>query len=222
MTLLLESASSRMPSGKTSTRRHTAGGGEALDEITFKLSTLVRQRDNRRDSFSRVVAKAEKTTIGESAEEAGDLLQEYGYSRKIADEVVAEAAAQGALTIFAVMDVLRRRHRQSRYAGERVDQDGRASRLLDCGIPPNTKKGDNMGDLCDYNDIDRTMRSPEGRSMLDQLCQHIIGKSVRSAEFGNDIGRISMTLHFSDGTDFVCHRDELDVESLKERFASVL
>jgi len=59
-------------------RKHTANVHEALFEIQRIVQALVQKRDQRRDSFARVIERAMETTLGEDADEVRAALSGTG------------------------------------------------------------------------------------------------------------------------------------------------
>ena len=58
------------------------------------------------------------------------VLQQQGVTRGLAKEALAIAEAQGAFTIFAVVDALTRLTRKMKFAGDRAEADQKAGSLL--------------------------------------------------------------------------------------------
>jgi len=79
-----------------------------------------------------------------------------------------------------------------------------------------------MGDASDMSDIERFMRSPEGKAYLEQIRGELIGKRVAAVEFSNSIFAIDMELILDDGTAFEYHHRNLEVNAIRQNFADVL
>lgn len=79
-----------------------------------------------------------------------------------------------------------------------------------------------MGDASDMSDLERFMRSPEGQAHLEGIRTSLVGRTIVSVEYSNDIHTIGIVLNLDDGTTFDCQRPELDVDALREEFAEVL
>lgn len=79
-----------------------------------------------------------------------------------------------------------------------------------------------MGDACNMNDLERFMRSPEGKAHLERIRKCTISRRVIGVEFSNDIDTIGIELNFDDGTTFACRRPEMDIDALREEFTEVL
>lgn len=112
------------------TRKHTANVHDALNNIRGIIEALVAKRDARKDTFARVIAKAMKTELGSDADEVQKTLSQNGITRSLAKEAIEIARAQGRLTIFAVVDALTRIAGKIVNAGDRVEVDHKAGRLL--------------------------------------------------------------------------------------------
>ena len=79
-----------------------------------------------------------------------------------------------------------------------------------------------MGDLCNENDLDRLLRSPEGQAYLEEIRATLKGRSITEVSFSNETHFISTTLHLDDGETFFICQPSLDVDSLREEFTEVL
>lgn len=79
-----------------------------------------------------------------------------------------------------------------------------------------------MGDASDMSDLERFMRSPEGKAHLEGIRQSIIDRRVIGVEFSNDIHTIGVELLLDDDSTFECQHPELDVDSLRDDFEEVL
>ena len=112
------------------TRKHTANVHEALNNIRGIIESLVAKRDARKDTFARVIAKAMKTELGTDADEVQKLLSQNGITRSLGKEAIEVAKAQGRFTVFAMVNALTRIAGRIVNAGERVDVDQKAGRLL--------------------------------------------------------------------------------------------
>jgi histone H3/H4 len=112
------------------TRKHTARVNEGLSEIRAMIEAIVAKRDARKDGFVSVIRKAMETKLGDDAEEALKEVTKNGIPRSVAKEAITLAEEKGRFTIWAVIDALTRLAQQSRYAGDRVDADEKAAKLL--------------------------------------------------------------------------------------------
>lgn len=112
------------------TRKHTANVRESLDEIRHIIARLVAKRDQRRDGFVNVVRKAMHERLGTDADEAVVQLLRHGIGRSVAEKATEIAKEHGAFTIFALVDALTRMAGKVQNAGDRVDLDRDAGRLL--------------------------------------------------------------------------------------------
>lgn len=116
------------------TRKHTAKVHEALDEIRRHIETLIQRRDARRDGFARVITRAMQTPLGGDAEEVQKVLGQHGIARHLAQQAVEIARRNGTLSIFALVDALTRLGGNVSYAGQRVEHDQKAARLLSLAV----------------------------------------------------------------------------------------
>lgn len=112
------------------TRKHTANVHDALDEIRQIIRHLTTRRDQRRDAFTCVIDQAMKTRLGDDGDEVKGELSKVGIGRKMAEEAVEMAAAQGELTVFAMVDALTRLSKRNVNAGDRTVIDQQAGKLL--------------------------------------------------------------------------------------------
>jgi len=112
------------------TRKHTANVHEALVEIRRIIRQLVARRDQRKDAFADVIDRAMKTRLGEDTDEVKAELSKVGIGRKLTEQAIELASAQGELTIFAMVDALTRLSKQIVNAGDRTSVDQQAGKLL--------------------------------------------------------------------------------------------
>jgi histone H3/H4 len=111
-------------------RKHTASVSESLDEMRRLIESLVQKRDERKDGFAKVVAKAMQESLGNDAEEALKVLAEHGFNRRLAKQALEIARQRGRFTIFSLVDALTRLSGDMKYAGDRMEVDQKASALL--------------------------------------------------------------------------------------------
>ena len=112
------------------TRKHTANVYESLGEIRRIIAELVAKRNRRRDGFVNVIRKAMQDRLGTDADETIAELLKHGIGRTIANKAIEIAKEQGAFTIFALVDALTRLAGKVENAGDRVELDRGAGRLL--------------------------------------------------------------------------------------------
>ena len=79
-----------------------------------------------------------------------------------------------------------------------------------------------MGDLCNLNDLERFLRSPEGQAHLEEIRAMLKGRTITDVSFTNEVQFIETTLHLDDGETFLILQPSLDVDTLREEFAEVL
>lgn len=79
-----------------------------------------------------------------------------------------------------------------------------------------------MGDLCDANDLDRFLRSEEGKNSLLEIRDQLVGRTIDDVAFSNEVGFIATVLHMDDGTTFLVVQPSLEVQAIREEFQGVL
>jgi hypothetical protein len=79
-----------------------------------------------------------------------------------------------------------------------------------------------MGDICNQNDLDRILRSPEGQSRLNEFREILRGRIITDVSFSNEVWSVATTLHLDGGDTFVIFQPSLDVDALREEFGNVL
>jgi hypothetical protein len=94
------------------------------------VERLVAKRDERRDGFVKVIAKAMHERLGNDAEEVAKILVQHGIGRNWAKQALEIAQEQGRFTIFAMVDALTRIAGEMKFAGERAELDQKAAGLL--------------------------------------------------------------------------------------------
>jgi len=112
------------------TRRHTGRVRDTLAQIRQAIEQLAAKRDQRKDRFAKVIAKAMETTYGEDSQETQQLLTDAKFTRTFATRAIEIARTSGRLTIWTMVNALTQLARESKYAGSRAEIDQRASSLL--------------------------------------------------------------------------------------------
>jgi hypothetical protein len=112
------------------TRKHTASVHDAFGEIRRIIENLVAKRDQRRDAFVKIIAKAMHEKLGDDADEVFKVLAQQGVSRNVAKQALEMARQQGGFTIFSLVDTLTKISGKIEYAGDRTQADAQAARLL--------------------------------------------------------------------------------------------
>ncbi len=79
-----------------------------------------------------------------------------------------------------------------------------------------------MGDICDMNDLERFLRSPEGKAHLEEIRQMLKDRTVVDVEFSNEVHFIATTLYLDDGETFAVFQPSLEVEAIREQFEDAL
>jgi hypothetical protein len=112
------------------TRRHTGMVDTAFSEIRRVIEALVQKRDERKDEFASVIAKAMNTRYGHDANEVQQQLVAAGFMKTLAKRAAAIAEKKGRFSIWAVVDALTQVNREHAFAGSRSEADAKAARLL--------------------------------------------------------------------------------------------
>jgi hypothetical protein len=116
-------------------RKHTAKVGDAIVEIQRIIERLVMKRDERRDGFAMSIRRAMDTTLGSDAEETAKALAGRSIPSKMVKEAVESVARDsGRFTVFNLVDALTRATRDTRHAGDRIEQDARIGALLSLAV----------------------------------------------------------------------------------------
>jgi hypothetical protein len=79
-----------------------------------------------------------------------------------------------------------------------------------------------MGDVCDCNDLERFLRSPEGEKVLEGLRNMLEKRTIIGVEFSNEIHAIAMTLHLDNGEAIDLYYPSLEVDGIREEYPDVL
>ncbi len=79
-----------------------------------------------------------------------------------------------------------------------------------------------MGDACDMADIERFLRSQEGKSHLKEVTEMLKRRTVTNVTFSNEGSCIATTLHLDDRDTFVVYQPSLDVRALREQFGEAI
>jgi hypothetical protein len=116
-------------------RKHTANVRDGLLEIRRHIETLVAKRDARRDKFAEVLQKAMHTRLGTDAEEVTKELGKHGIPQHYIKSALEIAQAQGAFTIFALVDALTRLTQRVAFAADRAEVDYKIGQLLSLQPP---------------------------------------------------------------------------------------
>jgi hypothetical protein len=115
-------------------QRHTGKVQEFLPNLERILAQLVEKRDARKDAFSKVIAKAMKEKVGSAEEDVLKLLSSHGISKSVALEAKELAKREGRFTIFTLVDALTRIAGRMKNAGERMEVDMKAAKLLEAVV----------------------------------------------------------------------------------------
>ncbi len=79
-----------------------------------------------------------------------------------------------------------------------------------------------MGDATDMADIDRLLRSEDGKVLLLQLRAQLEGRSIQGISLKNEVHCLQTVLHLSDGTMFKGVQLGHNVDTLREVFADAI
>jgi hypothetical protein len=79
-----------------------------------------------------------------------------------------------------------------------------------------------MGDLSDMNDVDRFMRSKQGKEHLESLKKALIERRITDVVFSNEVFGILITLHLAGGGMFCVLDLSLTVETLRDEFPEAI
>jgi hypothetical protein len=111
-------------------RKHTANVHECLSEIRRHIERLTEKRDQRRDGFVKVMAKAFKLQLGDQADDVAKVLAKQGIPRDLGKRALELAEQAGKFTVFSIVDALTRIAGEYKFVGDRVELDAKASSLL--------------------------------------------------------------------------------------------
>ncbi len=115
-------------------RRHIGNVQEALDDVREVIATLVKKRDERRDSFASAIKLAMSTPFGEDAEEVRKTLAKQGVSSRLADQAIELVAPWETYSVFGIVDALTRIAGRLENAGDRLLVDQKAASLLSLAV----------------------------------------------------------------------------------------
>ena len=111
-------------------KRHTGNVIDSLSDVRSIIADLVAKRDERKDGFAAVIAKAMQSRVGDS-DEAEKFLLKNGISRSLVTRAVKKLGEEGKpFTIFTLVDALTQLTQDVRYAGDRTEADEKVSKLL--------------------------------------------------------------------------------------------
>lgn len=88
------------------THRHTGRVRDTLAQIRQAIEQLAQKRDERKDRFAKVVAKAMKTAYGDDPQETQQLLAGAKFTRSLATRAVEIAQRSGGLTVWSMVNAL--------------------------------------------------------------------------------------------------------------------
>jgi len=79
-----------------------------------------------------------------------------------------------------------------------------------------------MGDIADLNDLERLLRSQEGRAFLETIRQSLVNRTIVNVDFTNEVHFITTTLLLEDGTTVSLTHPDLDIGNIRKQFEAVL
>ena len=79
-----------------------------------------------------------------------------------------------------------------------------------------------MGDICDMNDLERMMRSTEGKAHLEEIRAMLLGHTINDVTFENQVHFISTTLHLDNGETFVVFQPSMEIEAIRDQFEKAI
>ena len=72
------------------------------------------------------------------------------------------------------------------------------------------------------NDLERFLRSDEGKARLNQIQCLLKGKTIVDIRFSNDVHFLSVLLDLDNGDTFSVTQSSLSVVAIREKFADVI
>ena len=111
-------------------RKHTTNVRDGLNEIRRHVETLVARRDDRRDSFAKVIETAMRARLGDDAEEVAKELASRNIPKHLIKDALTIARTSGGFTIFSLVDALTKLSQNVCFAGDRAQLDTRIGQLL--------------------------------------------------------------------------------------------
>ena len=79
-----------------------------------------------------------------------------------------------------------------------------------------------MGDITNMNDIERLLRSKEGKTHLEEMRKRIMDHAVVDVSFSNEVHAIATVLHLSNGQEISFFHPSHSIEALRQEFEDVL
>ena len=79
-----------------------------------------------------------------------------------------------------------------------------------------------MGDICDMHDLDRLMRSPEGKNHLNGIRQMLEGRTIIKVTFSNEVHAVGVLLELDDGGTWMAFEPDLEVDALRVQFEDAI
>ena len=79
-----------------------------------------------------------------------------------------------------------------------------------------------MGDISDMHDLNRFMRSPEGKKYLEAIRQKLKDRTIVDVDFINEVHFILINLLLDDGQAISVTQASLDVSALRNLFEEAI
>ena len=79
-----------------------------------------------------------------------------------------------------------------------------------------------MGDICDMNDLERMMRSTEGKAHLEEIRAMLLNRTIKGVNFENQVHFITTVLQLDDGETFVVFQPSMEVEAIRDQFEKAI
>lgn len=116
------------------TRKHTGNVAGSISDICRIVEALAAKRDERKDGFAKVIAKAMNESVGD-ADEATKFLTKHGITRTLIKRAVDQLGAEGKpFMLWTLVDALTKLTQEVCYAGERTQVDIKVAQLLELAV----------------------------------------------------------------------------------------
>jgi len=79
-----------------------------------------------------------------------------------------------------------------------------------------------MGSASDMADIERFLRSGEGKKHLEEIRQSLLNRKILDITFSNEIWTVVTELKLDNGETFAIFQPSLEVDALREEFQEAL
>ncbi len=106
------------------------GASQRSSSLMMKARFVQEKTGERRDGFTKVMAKAFKLQLGDNADDVAKVLAKQGIPRDLGKRALELAEQAGQFTLFTLVDALTRIAGEYKFVGDRVEIDQKASGLL--------------------------------------------------------------------------------------------